>query len=66
MGRPPLRNTGNATKVQTAVSSDRRHIVRDLSEVTGLGKPTVHRVLKIRLENVKGICKMGFLFIIGR
>ena len=29
-------------------------------------KPTVHRILKIRLETVKGICKLGSPFIIGR
>ena len=34
MGRPPLRNTGDVTKVESAVSNDRRHTVRDLAEIT--------------------------------
>ena len=35
MGRPPLRKTGNVTKVESAISNDRRHTVRDLSEISG-------------------------------
>ena len=38
MGRPPLRNTGNVKKVESAVSKDRRHTVHYLAEITGLGK----------------------------
>ena len=66
MGRPPLRSTGNVTKVESGISNDRRHTVRDLAIISGRGKPTKHRINKIRLENVKGICKMGSSFIIGR
>ena len=44
MGRPPLRSTGNITKVESAISNDRRHRVRDIAEISG--KPTVHRILK--------------------
>ena len=35
MGRPPLRSTGNVTKVESAISNDRRHTVRDLAEISG-------------------------------
>ena len=35
MGRPSHRNTGNAKKVKSAVSNDRRHTVRDLAEIIG-------------------------------
>ena len=34
MGRPPLRSTGNVTKVQSAIDNDRRHMVRDLVEIS--------------------------------
>ena len=53
MGRPPLRSTGNVTKGESAISNDRRHTVRDLSEISGLGKPTVHRILKSDLKMSK-------------
>ena len=53
MGRPPLRSTGNVTKVETAISNDRRHTVSDLDEISGLGKPTVHRILKSDLKMSK-------------
>ena len=53
MGRPPLRNTGNVTKVESAISNDRRHTVCDLAEIAGLGKPTVHRILKPDLKMSK-------------
>ena len=52
MGRPPL-STGNVTKVESAISNDRRHTVRDLAEISGLGKPTVHRILKSDLKRSK-------------
>ena len=35
MGRQPLRCTGNVTKVESAISNDRRHTVRDLAEIPG-------------------------------
>ena len=35
MGRPLLRNTGNVTKVESAVIKDRKQTVRDLAEITG-------------------------------
>ena len=35
MGRPPLRSTGNVTKVESAISIDRRHMACDLSEISG-------------------------------
>ena len=35
MGRTPLRSTGNVTKVESAISNDRRHTVRDLAEISG-------------------------------
>ena len=50
MGRPPLRNTGIVKKVESAVSNDRRHTVWYLAEIRGLGKPTVHRILKSDLK----------------
>ena len=53
MGRPPLKSTGNVTKVESAISNDRRHTVRDLAEIAGLGKPTVHRILKSDLKMSK-------------
>ena len=61
MGRPPLRNAGNVKKVESAVRNNNRHTVRYIAEITG--KPTVHRILK---SDLKGICKMGFSFLIGR
>ena len=53
MGRPPLKNMGNVTKVESAVSDDRRHTVRDLAELTSCGKSTVHRILKTDLKMSK-------------
>ena len=50
MGRPPHRNTGNVTKVESAVNNDRRHTVRYLAEITCLRKPMVHRILKSDLN----------------
>ena len=47
-------NTGNATsptKVELAVSDDRRHTVRSLAEITGCVESTVHRTLKWHLLN---------------
>ena len=35
MGRPPLRSTGNVTKVESAISNERRHTVCDLAEISG-------------------------------
>ena len=35
MGRRPLRSTGNHTKVESAISNDRRHTVHDLAEISG-------------------------------
>ena len=35
MERLPLRSTGNVTKVESAISNDRRHTVRDLAEISG-------------------------------
>ena len=35
IGRPPLRNTGNVKKVESAVRNDRRHMVGYLAEITG-------------------------------
>ena len=35
MGRPPLRNTGKGTEVESVVSKDRRRKVRYLAEMTG-------------------------------
>ena len=47
-------------KVESAVSNDRRQTMLELVEITGRGKPTVHRVLKSDLK-----CQMhlqdGFL-----
>ena len=53
MERPPLRSTGNVTRVESAISNDRRHTVRDLAGISGLGKPTVHRILKSDLKTSK-------------
>ena len=50
MGRPPLRSTGIVKKIESAVSNDRRHTVCYLTEIRGLGKPTVHRILKSDLK----------------
>ena len=38
MGRPPLRNTCNIIKVESAISKDRRHTVLEVAEITGRGK----------------------------
>ena len=65
MGRLPLRNIGNVKKVESAVSNDRKHTVRYLAETTRLEKPIVHTLIKIRIETVKGNCKMGSSFFIG-
>ena len=50
MGRPPLRKTDNVRKVESAVCNDRTHTVRFLAEITGRGKPTLHRILKSDLK----------------
>ena len=50
MGRPPHRNTGNVTKVESAINKDRGHMVHYLAEITGLGKLMVHRILKSDLK----------------
>ena len=43
MGRPPLRNTGEGTEVESVVSNERRQMVRYLAEITGRG--TLRRIL---------------------
>ena len=53
MGKPPLKSTGNVTKVESDIRNDRRHAARDLAEKSGLGKPTVHRILKSDLKMSK-------------
>ena len=40
-------------KVESAVKNDRRHTVHYLGEITGLGKPTVHGILKSDLKTSK-------------
>ena len=62
----PLRDTGNVKKVESAVSNHIKHTVRYLAEITGLGKPMVHTLIEIIIETVKGNCKMGSSFLIGR
>ena len=53
MGRQLLRDTGYVTKVESVISNDRRHTVRYLVEITGLGKPAIHRILKSDLKAAK-------------
>ena len=57
IGRPPLRNTGIVKKVESAVSNDRRHTVCYLAEIRGLGKPSVHRILKSDLKLSKAYAR---------
>ena len=57
MGRPLLRNNGNFTKVESAVSYTRGHTVCYLAEIVGLGKPTVHRISKSDLKMSKASAK---------
>ena len=56
MGRPPLRNTGN-------VSNDRKHTVGYLAEKTGLGKPTLHRILKSDFKLSKASARWVLRFL---
>ena len=37
MGRPPLRNTGKGTEVESVISNVRRQTVRYIAEITGWG-----------------------------
>ena len=53
MERPLLRNTGYVTQVESVVSNDRRHTVHYLAEITGLGKPAMHRIFKSDLKVTK-------------
>ena len=61
MGRPPHRNTGEGTEVESVVSKDRRQTVRYLAERKGWWSPTVHMILKSDLKMAQ-----TFTFIIGR
>ena len=62
MGRPPLRSTGNVTKVESAIGNERRQTVRDLAEISGRGKPTVHRILKSDLKMSKASARWFLVY----
>ena len=44
------RHTDTATKVESADNNDGSHTVCYLAEITGIGKPMVHRIFKSDLK----------------
>ena len=59
MGRPLLTNTSNVMKVESALSNDITHAMRDLAQITGCRKPTLLKIFKSDLQMPKAFCKLG-------